>query len=236
MTPDQNAADGCPHHRPIRSFVLREGRLTAGQKRAFATLWPRFGVDWQPGMPIDLPALFGNTRPVTLEIGFGNGESLASMAEQAPEANWLGVEVHRPGVGHLLLELERRRLTNVRIVRHDAVELIKLGLLPASLARVLLFFPDPWPKVRHQKRRILTRELVAHLTRVIAAGGIFHAATDWTPYAEQMLAALSACEWLENTAGPGRYAPRPGERPLTRFERRGERLGHTVHDIIFRRR
>ncbi|MBK1702225.1 tRNA (guanosine(46)-N7)-methyltransferase TrmB [Thiococcus pfennigii] len=222
--------------RPVRSFVLREGRLTAAQERAFATLWPRFGIDWQPGRPLDLPAAFGNDRPVVLEIGFGNGESLATMAEQAPGRNFLGIEVHRPGVGHLLLEIERRGLTNLRLLRHDAVEVLARGLAPASLAGVQLFFPDPWPKTRHHKRRILTPAFVERLARVIAPGGTLHCATDWEPYAEQMLEILSASEPFENTAGPGRYAERPPTRPLTRFEQRGQRLGHPVRDLIFRRR
>lgn len=222
--------------REIRSYVLREGRLTRAQERAFATLWPRFGVAWQPEHRLDLAALFGNDRAVCLEIGFGNGETLAALAEREPERNFLGIEVHRPGIGHLLLELERRQLDNVRVIRGDAVAFLAQGLPSASLACVLLFFPDPWPKTRHHKRRILNEPFIAELARVIAPGGLFHAATDWEPYAEQMLATLSATAWLENLAGPGRYAPRPAERPLTRFERRGQRLGHPVRDLLFRRR
>ncbi len=222
--------------REIRSYVLREGRLTAAQARAFTALWPRFGVDWRPDGHFDLAALFGNDGPVCLEIGFGNGEGLATLAERTPQQNHLGVEVHRPGIGHLLLEIERRGLTNVRLVRHDAVPFVAQGLPPASLASVLLFFPDPWPKARHHKRRILTADFVAELARVIQPGGHFHAATDWEPYAEQMLATLSLSEAFENLAGPGRYAARPAERPMTRFERRGQRLGHPVRDLLFRRR
>lgn len=211
--------------------------MTPAQGRAFATLWPRYGVDWPPGAPLDLPALFGNHRPVILEIGFGNGESLAEMAEAGPGLNWLGVEVHGPGIGHLLLEIERRRLTNLRVLRHDAVELLGQGLGPASLHGVQLFFPDPWPKTRHHKRRILTPRLVTLLGRVIRPGGTFHAATDWGPYAEQMLQVLEAPDSpFINTAGPGCYAQRPAQRPLTRFERRGERLGHGVRDLVLRRR
>lgn len=223
------------HHRPIRSFVLREGRLTTGQARAFAELWSAYGIPWQPGKVLNPPILFGNRHPVMLEIGFGNGEGLAEMAAQNPDTNWLGVEVHRPGVGRLLLEIERRGLANIRIIRHDAVELLGSGFAPASLAGVLLFFPDPWPKARHHKRRILTNELIAQLARVIVDGGVFHAATDWAPYAKQMLALLSASDAFVNRAGPDRFAPRPANRPLTRFERRGERLGHTVYDLIFDR-
>lgn len=224
-------------YRPIRSFVLRQGRFTAAQERAFAELWPRFGVDWAPGQVLDLPLLFGNDRPVVLEIGFGNGDSLAQMASADPGRNWLGVEVHGPGVGHLLLEIERRGLPNLRVIRHDAVELLTLGIAPAALERIQLFFPDPWPKKRHHKRRILSRSFLALLARALRPGGIFHSATDWEPYAEQMLSVLDApASAFENLAGPGCYAERPAERPLTRFERRGERLGHQVHDLMFRRR
>jgi tRNA (guanine-N7-)-methyltransferase len=243
--PADTAADlGIPPrrpHRPIRSFVLREGRLTPAQDRAFADLWPRIGVDWLPGTMLDPHALFADDdqagHPTYLEIGFGNGDTLAQMAESHPERRYLGVEVHRPGVGHLLLELARRGLTNVRVLRQDAVELLAKGLPPASLDGVYLFFPDPWPKQRHHKRRILSPEFVSLLARVIRQGGIFHAATDWTPYAEQMLRVLTqAGDTFVNTDPAGGYCPRPEDRPLTKFERRGQRLGHCVHDLIFRRR
>lgn len=217
--------------------MLREGRLTAAQERAFAELWPRFGLDWQPGEPLDLATPFGNDRPLVLEIGFGNGESLADMAEQDPDRNWLGIEVHRPGVGHLLLEIERRGLRNLRVMRHDAVEALRLGIPPGRLDAVQLFFPDPWPKRRHHKRRILSPELTALLARAIRRGGVFHAATDWEPYADQMLETLEAASDLfENTADGGGFAQRPAARPLTKFEQRGERLGHRVRDLVFRRR
>jgi len=223
------------HHRPIRSYVLREGRLTAGQERAFTELWPRFGIDYT-GVPLDLPARFGNDRPVWLEIGFGNGDALAALAESHPDRNCLGIEVHRPGVGHLLLQLEARGLANVRVLRHDAVEVLRDALPPASLAGACLFFPDPWHKRRHHKRRILQPEFVALLARVIRPGGLFLAATDWEDYAHHMLAVLGASPAFENAAGPGLFAPRPPDRPLTRFEQRGERLGHGVWDLAFRRR
>lgn len=226
-----------PLHRPIRSFVLRQGRITPAQVRAFGELWPRFGVDWSPGEMLDLPALFGNSNPVYLEIGFGNGETLAELAWRHPDRNYLGIEVHRPGVGHLLLEIERRGLTNLRVCRHDAVEILEQGLARASLAGVYLFFPDPWPKQRHHKRRILNPELVHLLARVIQPGGLFHAATDWEHYAEQMLGLLTAAgDLFDNTARPGAFSPRPDTRPLTRFERRGTRLGHQVRDLLFHRR
>jgi tRNA (guanine-N7-)-methyltransferase len=238
------AEDGI-FRRTIRSFVLREGRLTPGQQRAFDELWPRFGLggnaddglDWQADQPLDLQAVFGNDHPVTLEIGFGNGDSLAEMAAASPERNFVGIEVHRPGVGHLLLKIEELGLTNLRVMRKDAVQVLKTALPEASLDRVQLFFPDPWHKKRHHKRRILQPAFVALLARVIRPGGHFHAATDWQDYAEHMLAVLSeAGELFENSAGPGNYTPRPAERPLTKFEQRGQRLGHGVWDLLFRRR
>lgn len=222
--------------RQVRSFVLREGRLTAGQQRAFETLWPRWGLDFT-GQPLDLPTVFGNDHPVHLEIGFGNGESLAAMAQAHPGRNYVGIEVHRPGVGHLLLRLEELGCENVRVMRHDAVEVLDTMLPTASLAGIYLFFPDPWHKKRHHKRRILQPALLDQLARVIRPGGFFHAATDWQDYAEHMLAVLGADrQRFENAAGAGRYLPRPDDRPLTKFERRGQGLGHGVWDLIFHRR
>jgi tRNA (guanine-N7-)-methyltransferase len=226
-----------PRRRPIRSFVLRQGRLTPAQERAFDALWPVFGVDWGSGTVLDLPALFGNDHATYLEIGFGNGETLAEMAERSSDRNFLGIEVHGPGVGHLLLQAEKRGLRNLRILRQDAVEVLTSGLPAASLAGVYLFFPDPWPKKRHHKRRILNPGFLRVLARVIRPGGVFHAATDWEPYAEQMLEVLTgAGDLFENAAGPRAFSPRPQERPLTKFERRGERLGHRVRELIFYRR
>jgi tRNA (guanine-N7-)-methyltransferase len=222
--------------RPIRSYVLREGRMTPGQQRAFEQLWPRFGVAFDGRSALDLAALFGNDRPVVLEIGFGNGEALAELAARHPETNYLGIEVHGPGVGHLLLALEQRQLDNVRVLRHDALEVLEHGLPPHSLAGVQLFFPDPWPKKKHHKRRIVQPALLDLLDRVLAPGGSFHAATDWQDYAEHMLAVLEADPRFENTAGTGRYAARPAGRPETKFERRGQRLGHGVWDLVYRRR
>ena len=228
-------------HRAVQSFVLREGRLTAGQQRAFTTLWPRFGVEWRPGTRLDPAALFDPPRPVVLEIGFGNGESLAAQAQAAPERGFLGLEVHRPGVGHLLLTIERLGLTNLRVLRQDARALLRAppngGLPDASLAGVQLFFPDPWPKKRHHKRRIVQPDFMQDVARVLVPGGFFHAATDWAPYAEHMLAVIEGEPALfENSAGAGRFAERPAGRPLTKFERRGERLGHRVVDLVYRRR
>jgi len=223
-------------HRKIRSYVLREGRLTAGQQRAFETLWPQFGIDFTPGQALDLPGIFGNSNPVILEIGFGNGASLAEMASRHPEQNYLGIEVHSPGIGRLLLDIEQRALSNLRVMRHDAVELFEGSIVPASLTGVYLFFPDPWHKKKHHKRRILQPAMVQLLAQAIQPGGIFHAATDWEHYAGQMLEVLNkANEQFENTAGPGSFSPRPDYRPRTKFEQRGERLGHGVWDLIFRR-
>jgi len=223
-------------HRPIRSFVLRQGRLTKGQQRAFDQFWPGFGIEFQ-GQPLDLRQIFGNDNPVCMEIGFGNGASLATMAAAHPDTNYLGVEVHGPGVGHLLLEIGERRLENVHIIRHDAIEVLQKGLAPASLQGLFLFFPDPWHKKRHHKRRILNPAFVELAARVLCPGGFFHAATDWEHYAEQMMEVLSAADELfENSAGQGSFTPRPEYRPLTKFEQRGHRLGHGVWDLIFIRR
>ncbi len=222
-------------HRPIRSFVLREGRMTEGQRQALERLWPRYGVAFN-GSPLDLPRLFGNDRPVFLEIGFGNGDALAQRALQYPEYNHLGIEVHRPGVGHLLQLADQDDLDNVRVLRHDAAEILRDGLTPGSLQGLYLFFPDPWPKKKHHKRRIVQPDFVARLAQLIRPGGLLHMATDWWEYAEHMLTTLQANDEFENTAPDGSYLPRPDDRPETRFERRGQRLGHGSWDLIFRRR
>lgn len=223
-------------HRPIRSFVLRQGRLTPGQQRAFDDLWPDYGIDYT-AEPLNFQALFGNENPVFVEIGFGNGESLAQMAAAHPEQNYLGIEVHGPGVGHLLLKIEALDLTNIRIMKHDAIEVLNNRLADASLQGLFLFFPDPWHKKRHHKRRILNPGFLKHLYRCIKPGGFFHAATDWEAYAVQMMAVLTeAQDQFENSAGEGNYTPRPSYRPLTKFEQRGQRLGHGVWDLIFIRR
>jgi tRNA (guanine-N7-)-methyltransferase len=230
-------AEQADFRRGIRSFVVRGGRLTSGQERAFRDLWPRYGVAWEPGQRLDLEALFGNDHPVFLEIGFGDGETLIALATHRPEHNFLGIEVHPPGVGHLLLQLDKRALENVRVLRHDAVEVLDSGIAPGHLAGVYLFFPDPWPKKRHHKRRILNVALVRLLGRVIRRGGVFHAATDWEPYAREMLQMLDrASELFTNAAGPAGFSPRPAGRPQTKFEQRGRRLGHVVRDLVFVRR
>lgn len=220
-------------HRHVRSFVRREGRITRSQQRALDELLPRFGLE--PAGVLDLDGVFGRHAPRTLEIGFGNGASLAQMAAAAPEQDFLGIEVHRPGVGHLLLEIEQRALSNVRVICADAVEILRDHLAPGSLDRVLLFFPDPWPKKRHHKRRILQPEFVALIRDRLKPGGVFHMATDWQDYAEQMLEVMDAQPGFVNSAGRGHYAPKPDHRPETKFERRGLRLGHGVWDLVFAR-
>ncbi len=222
-------------HPPIRSYVLRQGRMTPGQQHAFDSLWPRFGVEFS-GQRVDLPALFGNDNPVYMEIGCGNGEALLQMAAANSDCNYLGIEVHRPGVGHLLLRIEELGLSNIRVFRHDAMEVIKQGIAPGSLAGVYLFFPDPWHKKRHHKRRIVRPVFIKDVARILKPEGTFHAATDWEDYALQMMHLLTAATGeFSNCAGHGSFAPRPEERPLTRFEQRGKRLGHGVWDLIFRR-
>jgi tRNA (guanine-N7-)-methyltransferase len=223
------------HHRAIRSFVRREGRITEAQKRALEELLPRYGI--APGeAPLDFVALFGRDAPVHLEVGFGNGEALAAMAAAYPQNNYLGIEVHRPGVGALLRRIEAEGLANVRVACTDAKELLEQRVPEGSLNAVYIFFPDPWHKQRHHKRRLVQAEFVALLARKLKPGGLLHLATDWEDYAQHMLAVLAAAETFENTAEPGPFMPRPDDRTLTRFERRGQRLGHGVRDLVFRRR
>lgn len=219
--------------RGIRSFVLRAGRITAAQRRALDELQPRYGIRFDGGS-LDLDAAFGRRAPRVLEIGFGNGDTLIELATASPGTDFLGAEVHPPGVGHCLLAIESAALANVRIVMHDAVEVLRDGIAPASLDEVLLYFPDPWPKKRHHKRRLIQPPFVALLASRLAPGGYFHCATDWQEYAEQMLAVLAAEPLLENSAAG--FAPRPPWRPQTKFEQRGLRLGHGVWDVLFRRR
>ncbi len=223
------------HHRPIRSYVLRQGRVTEAQQRAFDQLWPRYGLTLDEAQ-LDLTGLFGNPNPVTLEIGFGNGESLAKMAREAPGQNFLGVEVHTPGVGHLMIKLDEYDCSNVRILQTDAMELLRHHLPAASLSRVQLYFPDPWPKKRHHKRRIVNQEFADLLSQILLPGGVLHMATDWENYAEQMMETLTAHPDFTNQAGEGNFSPRPENRPLTKFEQRGQRLGHGVWDLLFERK
>ncbi len=219
-------------HRPIRSFVLRQGRVSNAQQRACDTLLPRFGIPYAP-QQIDIDRIFGRSAPKVLEIGFGMGETTAAIAAQHPENDYLGIEVHTPGVGGMLRRIAELGLANVRIVRHDAVEVLQNMIAPATFDGVHIFFPDPWPKKRHHKRRLIQPPLVALLCERMKPGAYLHVATDWQEYAEQILAVLSAELRLANTARD--YAPRPDYRPQTKFESRGLKLGHGVWDVIFRR-
>ena len=220
-------------HRHIRSFVKREGKLTKGQENAINEMWPSLGIELEHG-PIDFDKLFDRTAPTILEIGFGNGLSLAEMAENHPQTNFFGVEVHTPGVGSCLVQVKKRGLTNVRLSMDDAVEVVKQQIADASLERIQIFFPDPWHKKRHHKRRLIQPEFVKALLLKLKPGGHLHVATDWQNYAEHILEVLSAEPALDNTAKD--YADKPDYRPQTKYETRGERLGHGVWDIIFSRR
>ena len=216
----------------IRSYVLRQGRVSNAQQRAHATLLPRYGIAFAES-PINLETVFGRSAPKILEIGFGMGETTVEIAAAQPENDYLGVEVHTPGVGSLLKQIEARALTNVRIIQHDVVEVLQHMIAPDSLDGIHIFFPDPWPKKRHHKRRLIQAPLIGLLTEKLKAGGYLHAATDWHEYAGQILAGLSATPALLNTATD--YAPRPAYRPRTKFEARGLKLGHGVWDIVFKR-
>ncbi len=222
------------HHRPIRSFVVRGGRLTASQQEALDHWWPLYGID-DTHARIDPMVLFGRHAPLTLEIGFGMGQSLVEQAELHPERDFIGIEVHRPGVGKLLREIHERDLHNLRVYCHDATEILDRCVPERSLDTVQVFFPDPWHKKKHHKRRLIQPAFVRQLTTRLKPGGLLHLATDWTHYAEHMMEVLSAEPTLENTAGAGQYAHDTG-RPETKFERRGERLGHPVFDLVFARR
>jgi tRNA (guanine-N7-)-methyltransferase len=218
--------------RRIRSFVVRAGRMGTGQQRALVELAPRYVLPFA-AQPIEAASVFGRTAPLVLEIGFGMGDATASIAHAQPDTDFLGVEVHPPGVGSLLQKIEALGLANLRIVQHDAVEVLEQMLPPGTLAGIHIYFPDPWHKKRHHKRRLIQPPLVALLARRLAPGGYLHCATDWQPYAEQMLAVLGAEPALVNTAAG--FAPRPPWRPATKFEQRGLRLGHGVWDLLFRR-
>lgn len=232
MSDESNTPESVPYPRGIRSYVLRTGRTTIGQAKAIETLGPQYLVAYQ-AHPVDLAVLFGRAAPTVLEIGFGMGEATAHIAGLMPEKNFLCCEVHTPGVGALLKRIGDLGLTNIRIVQHDAVEVLDHMLPVASLAGVHIFFPDPWHKARHNKRRLVQPHFVAKLLPRLESGGYIHCATDWEPYAQQMLEVLSAEPALQNTAEG--FAPRPEYRPLTKFENRGLRLGHGVWDVVFRK-
>jgi len=221
--------------RSIRSFVIRAGRMTTAQRRALTDYWPRYGIDYQ-STPLDLDQLFGRIAPRSVEVGFGNGEHLLERALAQPERDFLGLEVHPPGVGHLLLATAEAGASNVRIIAHDAVEVLQSQIPLQSLDEVQLLFPDPWPKKRHHKRRLVQPEFVALVAARLRAGGRFHLATDWEPYAEEMLTVLGACDLLANCSVEGGYTEAVVARSATRFERRGARLGHRVRELLFWRR
>ncbi len=220
--------------RPIKSFVVRGGRLTGSQQKAIAELWPRYGLQRETGL-LDQQAVFGRRQPLVFEIGFGMGDSLASMAEQNPAEDFIGVDVHPPGIGNLLRLIQARQLENVRLYQGDARLVLQDCIGEGMLDKVLIFFPDPWHKKRHHKRRLIQPAFIRELLPRIRSGGLLHLATDWENYAEQMLEVLSAVPELENCAGAGQYATAHG-RPQTKFERRGQRLGHGVRDLLFRKR
>jgi tRNA (guanine-N7-)-methyltransferase len=223
-----------PRNRPIRSFVVRAGRMTTGQNRALEDHWPRYGVEYAPS-PLDLNALFGRGAPRTLEIGFGNGEHLAALALAHPDRDYLGIEVHRPGVGHLFMLAAANDSTNLRASQHDAVEVLREQIAPAALDEVLVLFPDPWHKKRHHKRRLIQPPFVELVASRMKAGGVFRLATDWEEYALQMLEVIGASASFTNLSPAGNWMPAPS-RAATRFEKRGQRLGHGVWDLAFERR
>jgi tRNA (guanine-N7-)-methyltransferase len=224
----QDPSDSVRPGRAIRSYVIRGGRTTAAQQRALSEHWPRFGVKFSP-TPLDLDALFGRHARRTLEIGFGNGEHLLARASAEPERDFLGVEVHRPGVGHLLLGAAGAEVRNLRVIAHDAVEVLQAQISPGTLDEVQLLFPDPWPKKRHHKRRLVQPAFVVLVASRLASGGRLHIATDWAPYAEHMREVLGSCETLRE-AHAGEWPARTGK---TRFQRRGERLGHDIEEMLY---
>ena len=231
----ESNADSKDRHRPIRSFVLRQGRLTPGQERALAACWQRYGIDYR-AQPFNFERAFGRAADTILEIGFGNGEALLAAALADPGRNYLGIEVHRPGVGRLLMNAEKQAVSNLRVLQHDAVEVLEHCIVDRSLAEVRLYFPDPWHKQRHHKRRLVQAGFVEQIASKLRADGLFHLATDWAPYAEQMIEVLEASPHFINPLGPRVLAPRPAWRIATHFQKRGEKLGHAVFDLLYRRR
>lgn len=220
--------------RRIRSFVRRQGRLTKGQQHALDNYWPVMGVEFQ-AEPADFSEIFGREAPVTLEIGFGMGTSLVAMAQANPLQNYLGIEVHSPGVGACLSTAHEAGVENLRVMCHDAVEVLENMIPDNCLNMVQLFFPDPWHKARHNKRRIVQVPFADLVKRKLKLGGVFHMATDWEPYAEHMLEVMSSIEGYKNQSESHDYVPRPDSRPVTKFEQRGHRLGHGVWDLMFER-
>ncbi|MFO7275866.1 MAG: tRNA (guanosine(46)-N7)-methyltransferase TrmB [Pseudomonadota bacterium] len=220
--------------RTVRSFVLRQGRMTDAQRRALEELWPRYGLEYSAEV-LDLDRVFGRSAARTVEIGFGNGDNLIALAHANPGRDYLGIEVHRPGVGRALLAAQAHGLANLRVICHDAVEVFEYQLAPESIDEILVLFPDPWPKKRHQKRRLIQTPFVELMASRLRPGGVLRIATDWENYAQSILETLNACPRLQNLSPDGTFVPRPAERVPTRFEKRGERLGHRVWDLAFRR-
>lgn len=221
--------------RSIRSFVIRNGRLTKAQALALDKLLPKYGIDFNENRLLDFSAIFGRVAPIWLEIGFGNGDALLDMATRYPATDFIGIEVHDPGVGQALMGIESRQLENVRIIQHDAMDILHQMIPSAALNRVLLFFPDPWRKKRHFKRRIVQKEFIELVADKLEENGVLHCATDWQDYAEWMLDKFSSSDKLVNQSSTGEYSPRPEWRTNTRFEQRGERLGHAVFDLLYTR-
>lgn len=234
ISDNQDTPQEAPYLRKIRSFVKREGRLTKGQAKAIEQCWPTMGLEHQNGL-LDFSAIFARQAPVVLEIGFGMGKSLVAMATAEPDKDFIGIEVHRPGVGACLAEAQAANISNLRVYEHDAVEVLADCIPDASLSRVQLFFPDPWHKKRHHKRRIVNPDFVQTLRHKLLEGGVFHMATDWQNYAEKMLEVMSQAQGYQNLSAHNDYVPRPDHRPLTKFEQRGQRLGHGVWDLMFTR-
>lgn len=232
---DKSMGETEPKSRHVRSFVIRAGRMTPAQAQALETLGPRYLIDISAETYIDIDAAFGHRAPLVVEIGFGMGQSFVQMAAADPERNYLGIEVHPPGVGACLKLCEEAQLHNVRVIKYDAFVVLSCCLAPQSIDVLQIFFPDPWPKARHHKRRLINPEFVSLITPLIKSGGEVRMATDWQEYAEEMLAVFTAAEGFSNTAPDGGFIVRPDWRPLTKFERRGENLGHGVWDLVFRR-
>ncbi len=220
--------------RTVRSFVRRQGRLTLSQQNALETAWPIYGVPFSPEL-LNLQTLFNRDAETVLEIGFGNGDALLHMAQQHPATNFMGIEVHRPGIGHLLQYIEQNEIQNIRVFCHDAIDVLKHQIPDHSLDRLHLFFPDPWHKTRHQKRRIVQPDFALLVAQKLKPGGLFQLATDWKKYAEYMLKVLNASPVFDNLSTDNTFVPRPETRPLTKFEQRGHRLGHGVWDLLYQR-
>lgn len=229
MNEQLNNNEDIKSKRTIRSFVLRQGRLTKGQELALTNLWPTYGIEYTPNLPIK----FETNKSIILEIGFGMGASLVEMAKNAPNKNFLGIEVHKPGIGACLMAIDENRLSNLKVMCHDAVEVLENMILNNSLDKVQIFFPDPWHKARHNKRRIIQPNFVKLIWQKLKHDGVLHLATDWQHYAEHMLEVLNQAEGFVNLSPTGEYIPRPEDRPITKFEKRGQNLGHGVWDLQF---